>query len=565
MLYTCGNHVFRSTDEGHSWQPISPDLTRADKSKLKASGGPITKDTSGAEHYATIYTFRESAHEPGVFWSGSDDGLVYISRDNGENWIDVTPSDLPEWSYIRTVEPSPHDPATLYLAATRYKLDDPAPYVYKTTDYGQSWQKIVNGIPAGDFIRVVRADPDREGLLYAGSETGLYVSLDDGDRWMRWEGNFPVTPVYDMKVKEGDLVIGTHGRSFWIMDDLTPLRQLKDNPDTKSVLLFQPRRAYRILPDIFADWTSSEGKGYAIGLTTAATFISEKTEDGQLKRTFLDVGEGAPRGVAINYILDGDVDASAASLSILDADGALVRTFEPKPAGYESGTMSRRRRIRVRGCRCKPGPNRFFWNLRHAGSVPVPGDKTAVKSLAGPFVLPGMYQVQLTVGETVQTQSFEVVNDPRSTVSRSDLAEQLALLQRIHDKISEAHGAIIRLRSVRKQLAGWRTRLSDQTEILDLIDGLGRKLDAVEDELILPGEQKDTFGLNQRVRLNAALCSVISVVASADARPTVQAGELAEEYFAKIDMQIEKLEDALTSDLPKLNKMIQGNVPPIVA
>ena len=261
ILYTCGNHAFRSTDEGHSWQPISPDLTRADKSKLKASGGPITKDTSGAEHYATIYTFRESPHEPGVFWSGSDDGLVYLSRDGGENWVDVTPPDLPEWSYIRTVEPSPHDPATLYLAATRYKLDDPAPYIYRTTDYGQTWRKIVDGIPEDDFIRVVRADPERAGLLYAGSETGLYVSMDDGGSWQRWAGNFPVTPVYDMKIKEGDLVIGTHGRSFWIMDDLTPLRQLKDDLDDSGVHLFQPRPAYRILPDLFADLDVQRGQG----------------------------------------------------------------------------------------------------------------------------------------------------------------------------------------------------------------------------------------------------------------------------------------------------------------
>ena len=279
----------------------------------------------------------------------------------------------------------------------------------------------------------------------------------------------------------------------------------------------------------------------------------------------MDVGEGAPRGAAINYILADDVDVSNASLTILDTDGEVIRTFAPKPIGYDEWDDDRKAADPGPWMPVKPGANRFFWNLRHAGSVPVPGDKTAVSSLSGPLVLPGSYQVQLTIGDDVLTQPFEVINDLRSTVSQADLAEQLALLQRIYGKISDAHRAIIRLRSVREQVAGWRSRLSDQDDVLALAAELNSKLDAVEDELILPGEQKDTFGLNKRVRLNAALCSVISVVASADARPTVQAGELAEEYFAKIDAQIQALDNALATELPKLNKKIQGSVPPVVA
>ena len=268
ILYTAGNMVFRSTDEGHSWEALSPDLTRNDPSKLGVSGGPITNDTSGAEHFCTVSTLRESPQEPGVFFVGTDDGLVHVSRDNGVSWDDITPSDLPEWTYIRTVEPSPHTAGTVYLAATRYKLDDPAPYLYKTTDYGKTWHSIVgsgdDALPVDDFVRVVRCDPNRDGLLYVGTETGLYVSMDDGGSWSRWDSNLPVTPIYDMTVKGTDLVIATHGRSFWILDDLSPLHQIGE--PTPDVQLFKPPRAWRILPDLFHAWTGAEGKDYAIGL-----------------------------------------------------------------------------------------------------------------------------------------------------------------------------------------------------------------------------------------------------------------------------------------------------------
>src|SRR5690606_7596067 len=228
VLYACSQYVHRSTDEGHSWEVISPDLTRNDPEKLKPSGGPITRDNTGAEVYCTIFAFVESPHEAGVFWAGSDDGLVHISKDGGKTWTNVTPPDLPEWALISIIEPSPHDPATAYIAATRYKWDDTTPYLYKTNDYGQTWTRITNGIPAHEFTRVIREDPNRRGLLYAGTETGIYVSFDDGANWHRMGGNLPVVPIHDFVIKGVELVVATHGRSFWILDDLTPLHQLKD-------------------------------------------------------------------------------------------------------------------------------------------------------------------------------------------------------------------------------------------------------------------------------------------------------------------------------------------------
>ena len=569
VIYTAGNHVFRSNDEGHSWEPISPDLTHNDPSKLEASGGPITKDTSGAEHYCTIYTFCESQHEAGTFWSGSDDGMVYLSRDGGANWHDVTPTDLPEWSFIRTVEQSPHDPATLYLAATRYKLDDSAPYLFKTNDYGQTWTEITDGIPQDDYTRVIRADPEQPGLLYVGTETGLYISMDDGLSWVRWEGDLPVAPIYDLKVKGTDLVVATHGRSFWIMDDLSPLRQFASDAATSGAKLFTPRKTWRLLPDLFAAWTSSEGKDYSIGLAKAATFVAKKDKTGQTVRTMLDAGTGARAGAIITYLLPDDAgDDQMIKLAFLDEEGNVIREFGPKPAGYDKLDDAEKALDDGPWITTKAGVNRFVWDLRYPGSVRVKGNKMAGEANQGPLILPGRYQVRLTLGDLTLNESFEVVNDPRSPAPQADLAEQLALLLEVRDKISDAHRGIRRLRSVVEQVQSWKERLEGQDQydaVVAAAEGFVEKLAAVESELILPGEHKDTFGLSDRVRLNAALASMISVIGSADAKPTKQARELAAEYSAKIDTQLDTLNALLADELEGFNEMVhRASVPAVV-
>jgi photosystem II stability/assembly factor-like uncharacterized protein len=566
-LYTCANVAFRSSDDGHSWTPFSPDLTRNDVTKMEASGGPITLDTSGAEHYGTISTFRESPHAAGVFWAGSDDGLVHLSRDGGQTWHNVTPPDLPEWSLVRTVEPSPHDPATLYLAATRYKLDDPAPYLYKTADYGATWHKIVDGIPAGDFTRVIRADPNRPGVLYAGTETGLYLSVDDGASWQRWQGNLPVTPIYDLLVKGADLVLGTHGRAFWLLDDLTPLYQAMDGAAREAAqpALFAPRPALRFVPDLVADWNVSEGRGYGMGISAVVNFTAKKTETGQVQRTFLDAGTGAPHGALLYYHLPEGFDpATAVKLDVVDAGGAVVATVTPKPAGYDKWDDKQKSLDTGPWLPVKPGINRFVWNLRHSGAVRVPGNKTAGESLHGPLVLPGVYELRLTVGDQALSRPLEVVNDPRVQTSPEDLAAQHALLIRIRDKISDAHRGVNRLRDLRDQIQGWRKRLAGQTEVVATMDAVLAKLDAVEDALILPGDQKNTYALLQRTRLNGALASLISIVASADSKPTASALELTDHYGAQIDAQLAQLQAVVDDDVAALNAAIQAlNMPPV--
>ena len=578
VLYTAGNVVFRSTDEGHSWEPISPDLTRNAMDKLGPSGGPITFDTSGAEHYCTLYALAESPHEAGVMWAGSDDGLVHLTRDAGGSWQDVTPPDLPEWAFIRTVEPSPHAPGSLYLAATRYKHDDPTPYLYKTSDYGESWQSIVGSgdlaIPADDFTRVIRADPKCPGVLYAGTETGLYVSLDDGAAWRRWGSNFPVTPVYDLKVEGSDLAIATHGRSFWILDDLTPLHQGLTETANNETRLFAPRPTWRLLPDVMGFITGSDGKDYSIGLSKAATYVASRDEAGQVTRNFLDAGEAAPLGAVVYYHLaEKTMCDQPASLSFHDANGNLIREFRPKPPGHDKLAEDERALDPGPWMPMQAGANRFVWDLRYPGAMRILGNKTGGEADRGPLVLPGTYEVRLTVAEQALTAQFEVLNDPRSPASHEDLEEQLSCILQMRDKISALYQAVQNLRHVTGEVERWCERLDrrgrrGRTGELDETAVAGRALcnalAAVETVLIRPGPHTDTFGLHDRVRLNAALASVISILDSADARPTVQARALAGEYMAAIDAELARLDDLIDEDLAAFNEQLAQETLPAI-
>ena len=561
IIYTTGNVVFKSSDEGHSWDPISPDLTRDFKDKLGASGGPITRDTSGAEHYCTIYTFRESVHEAGVYWSGSDDGLVQISPDSGQSWRDVTPPSLPEWSFIRTVEPSPHDAASIYVAATRYKLDDPSPYLFKSTDYGENWISIVGeGLPKDDFVRVIRADPGQEGVLYVGTESGLYVSVDDGTTWLRWQSNLPLTPIYDLEVKGSDLVIATHGRSFWIQDDLTPLHQSAKHNET--YVLFKPRNTWRLLPDIFDILTGTDGKDYTIGLGKAATYIAIRNEAGLIERTFLDAGEAAPAGAIIyHHLPETATPDSAASMTVTDANGREICQWHAKPIDYEQWDENDKALDPGPWIPTKAGINRFIWDARHSPAQRLRTNKTAFEAERGPLALPGTYEIHLTVNGKTLNETFELVNDPRSPASIGDLSEQLDLLLTIHSKLSETYRALARLRDVRTQVITWRERLTtleNTDQLASSAQLLISQLDNIESALILPGAQDDLFGLHDRVRLNAALASVISVIESADARPTTQSRELAEQYMSQIDNELYSLDGVFSGALPALNQDISA-------
>ncbi len=557
VLYVTGNIVFRSTDQGSSWEAISPDLTRHDVTKMEPSGGPITLDTSGAEVYGTIFAFVESGHEKGVFWAGSDDGLVHLSRDGGAHWENVTPADLAEWVLISMIESSPHDAATAYLAATRYKLDDTRPMLYKTNDYGQTWTDISGGIPTHDYTRVIREDPGRRGLLYVGTETGVYVSFDDGSSWQPMPANLPKVPVYDLVAKDDDLVAATHGRSFWILDDLTPLRQITDDLQETPLRLLKPRTTYR-LASPFRGRKAAPGKNYQLSMGAPVTYTETKGPDGETVRTFFDAGQNPPDGLIVTYYLKEKSEADV-ELSFLDAQGELIRTF----SSHHSADGASEPRVSA-----EAGINRFIWNLRYAAARKVPDDKTTEDRMIGPLAPPGTYQVRLTRGDESHTQTFEIIKDPRVAATREDFDAQFNLLLNIRDKLSETHDAINSLRSVRQQVDEWVQRAENHAAaeaVSNAAEALKDKLSAIEQELIQVNYQGARDRLNLPAKLNAKLAELTSVVAAADFAPPQQVYHVFDDIVSRISPQLQQLEGVIDQDVAQFAHLVQElGIPAIV-
>jgi photosystem II stability/assembly factor-like uncharacterized protein len=538
VLYAAGNVLFKSTNEGQSWEPISPDLTRNDKSKQGPSGGPITKDNTSIEYYDTIFTVAESPHRQGEIWVGTDDGLVHLTKDGGKTWQNITPKQMPEWSLVSLVEVSPHVEGTAYLAVNRYKLDDFKPYIYKTNDYGKSWKLITKGIPEGAFVRAVREDPERRGLLYAGTETGVYVSFDDGANWQSLQLNLPVVPITDLVVKENDLVVATQGRSFWILDDLTPLHQLNDKVAASDVYLFKPRTTYRM----------RGGGGF---------------------RRPTNVGQNPPNGVMVFYYLKSEPKGEI-KLEFLDAEGKLIRSFDSKKKKKEAGDAMAA--MFGGGGEAKvtkeAGMNRFVWDMRYPGASKVKGAVLWGGELRGPVVVPGTYQVRLTVGDQTMTQSFEIKKDPRLTeITLEDLQKQFDLLIAIRDKVSEAHDAVNQIRDVRKQVKQVTERtqeLGNGTVIAEAAKALNEKLTAIEEEIIQVKSKSRQDPLNFPIKLNNKIAALARVVASADAAPTDQSYDVFEDLSAKLDAQLAKLKDVLEVDVPAFNDLVREQQVPAI-
>ena len=558
VLYATGNRVFRSTDEGTSWEPISPDLTRDDKSKQEPSGGPITHDTTGAEHYCTIFSFVESPHKPGVFWAGSDDGLVHLSQDGGANWENVTPTQFPEWTTVTMIEVSPHDPATAYLAGWRYKLDDYAPYLFKTNDFGRTWISISAGLPDNEFLRCVREDPSRRGFLYAGTEVGIYVSLDDGASWQSLRLNLPVVPIHDLQVKDTDLVAATHGRSFWILDDLTPLHQLADAVLQAPEHLFSPRSAHRSVAQV-GGGPPAPGTNYRLGMGLELGWRQIKTTDGKTVRQFLDAGQDSPAGLVVTYHLAQQPQGEV-TLEFLDASGRVINTFSSQDNEENPDAPK---------VPAEAGMNRFLWNMRYQDAIKVPGDATTERLVEGPLVAPGHHSVRLNADGRSLTQPVEILADPRVPATQSDLDAQLAFLIKIRDKQSETHSGINRLRSIRQQVDEWQSRtrgLGSEEAVATAGDGIKSKLTAIEDELIQTmaiGARWDT--LNFPSKLNSKLAALPSVVCSADAVPTQQSYEVFEKLSAEIDLQLDLLRQLEANELEAFNHLLaDSSVPGIV-
>ncbi len=561
VLYVAGNHVFRSTTDGASWDEISPDLTRNDVKRGGASEGAPAEGLPPC----TIFAFDESKVEKGVLWAGSDDGLVHVSRDNGENWRNVTPPGLPEWSLVSIIDPSPHDGATAYVAAAAYKLDDYRPYLFKTSDYGETWTQITNGIPDNDFTRVIREDPARRGLLYAGTETGIYVSFDDGDNWQSLQLNLPVVPIHDFVIKDNDLVVATHGRAFWILDDLTPLHQISDESSQAPAILYKPREGYRfpMWRPLRPDASSVAGMNYDRGAGPVIfSWYTEKDGEGNIvKQTYLDAGQNPPDGVVVYYYFKEQPEGEV-TLTVLDREGNTVNTFRSKEecSDYKGPFLPK-----------KAGMNRFLWNMRHSDAETVPGDETVGgldESVNGPMAVPGSYRVRLQVNGQTLSQWCEVRKNPLNPSTQQDLEAQHRLLMQLRDKTSEISGAVARLRKVRGQVEGWLQRLDDSEDskqVEEAGQAIKDKLGEIESELIhvpAPGAPS----LDAAVKLYSKLPALNSVIASADYAPTKQAVETYQDIASRVDEQISLLDKVLEQDVPEFNRMVGGlNIEPVTA
>jgi len=535
-LYAASNILFRSFDEGQSWEAISGDLTRNDKTKQVSQGGPISKDNTSVEYYDTIFTVAESPITQGVIWAGSDDGLVNVTRDNGKTWENVTPKDLPEWIQINSIEASPNDPATAYFAATAYKLDDFKPYIYKTSDYGKTWKKIVSGIAADAFTRVVREDPNRKGFLYAGTETGMYFSTDDGANWQSLRLNLPIVPITDLAIhkREKDLVVATQGRSFYILDNLPLLYQMAD-AERAEAFLFKPEDAYR-----------TPGFG-GFQLPANAT-----------------IGANPPNGAVIHYFLK-DKPKQDVTLEFLDASGKTIRKFTGRVP--KEGAPAQPPTPGEPPVSFEAGLNRFVWNYRLPNATGLPGLIMWGGSLAGPRVAPGNYQVRLAVdGKPVATESFMVKADPRLSTTQEDFQKQFDFLLKSNQKLTATHEAILEIRDVRKQLEDLSARLKpEQKEVKDKAAEIMKKLTAVEEELIQTKIKSSQDALNFPIKLNNKLAALSSSVDSADYAPTNQAYVVYDDLSGKIDAQLAVLARIKSEDIAAFNKLFaEKNLPVIV-
>ncbi len=522
-LYAAANVLFRTTDGGNSWKQISPDLTRNDKTKLGPSGGPITKDNTSVEYYCTIFAAAESPLEPGVLWTGSDDGLIHVSRNAGKDWKNVTPPDLPEWAQINSIEVHPTQKGGLYVAATRYKLDDFHPYLYRTLDYGQTWTRITNGIHRRHFTRVIRADHKLAGLLFAGTEEGMYVSFDDGANWKAFQGNLPSVPVTDLARKDNDLVVATQGRSFWIMDDLSVMHQ----------------------------WPAARGKGVHL-FQTPPTY---RLPGGGSRRAGRTSGQNAPGGVPIRFLLDQKLPPKTkATLQLLEADGDVIRTYSTTPAeGEEKLSLSQ-------------GINEIRWNMTYPGAETFPGMVLWGGGTGGPMAVPGMFKAVLRIGDSEHSIDFEILKDPRSSATIADLQAQHDFIASVRDKLSEVHRSIRHIRDVRQQIKNLRSRLKPgkHDDLIKQADAVAARLTKIEETLYQTRNQSPQDPLNFPIRLNNRLSGLIGVVAMGDNPPTQQAIQVRAELTSLIQAELDELAKVLKNDVTGFNKaVLDAKIPAI--
>ncbi len=548
-LLTAGERVFRSRDGAASWEAISPDLTRGDRSKMGPSGGPLTLDTTFVENYGTLFAMAESVQEPDVLWVGSDDGRVHVTRDGGSGWVDVTPPQMPDWMTVTMIEPSPFEAGKVYVSGSCYRLDDPAPFIVRTVDHGATWERIDAGIPERDHVRVVRADTERPGMLYAGTEGGVQVSFDDGRTWRPLRLDLPVVPVHDMVVKDDELAIATHGRGFWVLDGLGLLRQTPDIDTSTPVHLLRPVDAIRRAGIGALAVAGAAGATHGYGLRGGGIAAWEEREraDGSGYRFHLDAGENPQDGVMVDYHLATAPQGEVVIEVLAGASDEVIRRFT---SADDTVTVPSR-----------VGMNRFVWDMRLAPPRRIVEPGAPDGAIDGPLALPGDYRARLTVDGIVLTQPFRLCLDPRVRASQADIEAQHALVLEVHGLISAVNAAVDLIRATRTRLAVWCAEHDDApSDIHALAEELRGRLDGIEVELIQV-DAKDAYldRIRLRTRLNTKLEEVSGVLTSSDNPPTESARVVLGEIHARIDALLADLADVTGSGLARFNEAVAAS------
>jgi photosystem II stability/assembly factor-like uncharacterized protein len=592
-LYFAAQVLFKSTDEGMNWQIISPDLTRNEKSKQVASGGPITKDNTGVEVYDTIFSVAESPVQKDLIWTGSDDGLVQLTTDGGKNWANVTPKAMPEWGTVSMIEASAYNAGTAYVSVQRHKMDDFAPYIFKTTDFGKTWSSLTSGIPADAFVHAVREDKKRKGLLYAGTERGVFFSWDDGGTWQSLQVNLPVSPVYDLTTHANDLIVATHGRAFWVLDDLSPLQQYKPEIANEEVHLYAPGSANHTTFGGGGGGGGDRGQNPPSGaviyysLKTALKKPGEKKSEekkpdaaapaGTASAEGKEPGQSHPANAAVpprseasgsDTGEDAKIKADPITLEILDQKGQVIRKYPPKAQpGEAAGDDEGFGRPPERGLPTEAGLNRFVWDMRYEGATRVPRSPLWAGGTDGPEVVPGKYQVRLTVNGKSSTAPLEIVPDTRLKVSQEDLEKQLDLLLKIRDRVTQTHETVNQIRDIRTQISALNKRLENQPQAKSVAEAgkqLDKKMTEVEEVLIQTKAKSNQDVLNYPIRLNNYLVALGGVVESADSAPTQVSYDVFNMLSKQVDEQLARWKQIVGTDIPAYNDVVKKQEVPAI-
>jgi len=509
-LYTFSQHVHVTENEGQSWKIISPDLTRNDPEKLKSSGGPITQDNTSVEYYCTIFAAQESSLQEGLLWVGSDDGLIHVTKNGGQNWENVTPKGMPEWMMINSVEPSAFDAGTCYVAGTKYKSGDFSPYIYKTTNYGKSWTKITNGINSEHFTRVVREDPKRKGLLYAGTETGMYISFNDGKNWQSFQLNLPIVPITDLIIKDNNLIVATQGRSVWIIDDLTVIHQMYAINQNEDIL-FTPKDTYRMRGGSRKDSKTS--------------------------------GTNHPNGVMTYFYLKDYKEEDEVSLTYFDIKGDTIKTFSTK--------NKKKDKLEI-----KKGANQFVWNMTYDGAEKLKGMILWWASLSGPKAIPGNYKVSLNSNGKDLSKHFTIVADPRSESTLNDMQTQFNFVKDVNETMDNAHQSIKKIRKINKKLSAFEAQYKDDKNVKELVEkakALKEQFTKIEEALYQTKNRSGQDPLNFPIRLTNKLGHLNALVSMGDFAPTEQDIAVKNELSKQINEQLEVFNTLVDNEIKAFN------------